>query len=71
MSAEAALLKANIDADVREIESLYERLENYADAPATELDPQRIVIVITQAQRLQKIYQSDFKEFKAFLDSLN
>ena len=154
MNAQAALLKANIDADISEIESLYERLENYADAPTTteqailagyylhnlynafeniclnvaktfenqiddrsqwhtvllkrmtldveglrpkllsteayqcldelrrfrhlfrnaytiELDPQRIVIVITQAQRLQKIYQSDFKEFKAFLDSLN
>ncbi|ASC72510.1 hypothetical protein XM38_034680 [Halomicronema hongdechloris C2206] len=35
MNPQAALLKANIDADVREIESLYERLANYAAALTT------------------------------------
>lgn len=36
MNFQAALLKANIDADIREIESLYERLANYATATTTE-----------------------------------
>ncbi|NJN21473.1 MAG: hypothetical protein HC812_10190 [Leptolyngbya sp. RL_3_1] len=35
MNPQAALLKASIDADVKEIESLYERLANYADALTT------------------------------------
>ena len=35
MNPQAALLKANIDADTKEIESLYERLANYADAITT------------------------------------
>jgi hypothetical protein len=36
MNPKAALLKASIDADIREIESMYERLVNYASATTTE-----------------------------------
>jgi len=36
MNPQAALLKASIDADIREIESMYERLVNYASATTTE-----------------------------------
>jgi hypothetical protein len=152
MNSQAALLKASIDADIREIEVLYERLANYATAATTEqviiagyylhnlynafeniclnvarafenqvddrsqwhavllkrmtldieglrpklwstevhqcldelcrfrhvfrnaytreLDPQRIAIVISQAQRLQNLYKADLDQFKAFLNSL-
>ena len=35
-----------------------------------ELDPQRIAIVIVQAQRLQALYRSELDRFKGFLDSL-
>ncbi len=153
MNPQAALLKANIDADLREIESLYARLSDYATATTTEqailagyylhnlynafeniclnvskafenqiddrgqwhaillrrmtldveglrpkllsdevyqcldelrrfrhvfrnaytieLDPQRVAIVIAQAQRLRNSYPPDIKRFKAFLDSLS
>jgi hypothetical protein len=152
MNSQAALLKASIDADIREIEVLYERLANYASATTTEqaivagyylhnlynafeniclnvartfenqvddrsqwhavllkrmtldveglrpkllstevyqcldelrrfrhvfrnaytseLDPQRIAIVISQAQRLQNLYKADLDQFKVFLNSL-
>lgn len=152
MNPQAALLKASIDAEVREIEALYERLADYAEATTTEqailagyylhnlynafeniclnvaktfenqisdrsqwhavllkrmtldieglrpqllspdvyqcldelrrfrhvfrnaytieLDPQRVAIVMAQAQRLRQQYQSDLNQFKAFLDSL-
>jgi hypothetical protein len=153
MNPQAALLKANIDSDVREIESMYDRLGCYANALITteqailagyylhnlynafenicvnvartfenqiddrsqwhalllkrmtldveglrprllstdvyhcldelrrfrhvfrnaytiELDPQRIAIVVAQAQRLQALYNTDLDQFKAFLSSL-
>jgi len=152
MNPQAALLKASIDADIQEIELIYERLANYASATTTEqaivagyylhnlynafeniclnvartfenqvddrsqwhavllkrmtldveglrpkllnaevhqcldelrrfrhvfrnaytieLAPQRIAIVIAQAQHLQKLYKADLNHFKAFLDSL-
>lgn len=36
MNSQAALLKASIDADIQEIEVLYERLANYASATTAE-----------------------------------
>lgn len=153
MNPQAALLKANIDADIQEIESIYERLTQYASATTSEqaivagyylhnlynafenvclnvarafenhiddrsqwhavllkrmtldveglrpkllspesyqyldelrrfrhvfrnaytreLDPQRVVIVINQAQKLQELYKADLSQFKDFLNSLN
>lgn len=153
MNPQAAVLKAAIDADIREIESLYERLSDHTrnlttteqailagyylhnlynafeniclnvarafenqisgsqwhsallkrmtldiesirprllsaevyqcldelrrfrhvfrNAYTIELDPQRMAIVITQAQKLEKLYKTDLSQFKAFLDSLS
>ncbi|MFH7241713.1 MAG: hypothetical protein ACHWZW_02575 [Spirulina sp.] len=153
MNPQAALLKANIDADIQEIEALYGRLSDYANALTTteqailagyylnnlynafenislnvartfenqidnrgqwhssllkrmtldiegirpklwcaeayksldelrrfrhifrhaytiELDPQRMMIVIIQAQHLHHFYQTDLDQFKAFLNTL-
>lgn len=154
MNPQAALLKANIDADIQEIEALYGRLSDYANALTTteqailvgyylnnlynafenislnvartfenqidnrgqwhstllkrmtldiegirpklwcsetyksldelrrfrhifrhaytiELDPQRMMIVIVQAQHLHHAYRADLDQFKAFLDTLD
>jgi hypothetical protein len=153
MNPQAALLKASIDADIREIEALYQQLEIYANALESkeqvilagyylhnlycafenlclnvarafenqiddrsqwhavllkrmtldiegvrpkllsievykcldelrrfrhvfrnaytiELDPQRIALVILQAQRLKELYKPNLDQFKGFLDSL-
>lgn len=153
MNPQAALLKANIDADIQEIEALYGRLSDYANALTTteqailagyylnnlynafenislnvartfenqidargqwhttllkrmtldiegirprlwysetyksldelrrfrhifrhaytiELDPQRMMVVVIQAQRLQRLYRADLDQFKAFLNTL-
>ena len=43
----------------------------FRNAYTVELDPQRLTIVITQAQRLQALYQTDLDQFTAFLDTLN
>lgn len=42
----------------------------FRNAYTIELDPQRIAIVIAQAQRLQALYQTELDQFKTFLDSL-
>jgi hypothetical protein len=45
-------------------------LHVFRNAYTIKLDPQRIAIVIAQAQCLQKLYKADLDQFKAFLDSL-
>jgi hypothetical protein len=42
----------------------------FRSAYTMKLDPQKTAIVITQAQRLQILYPSDFIQFKTFLDSM-
>jgi hypothetical protein len=154
MNPQSALLKANIDADIREIESMYGRLADYINDLTTteqaivagyylnnlynvfenislniaktfennlddrgqwhtallkrmtlniegirpklwqeetyksldelrrfrhifrhaytiELDPQRMTIIMAQAQRLKNLYQADLEQFKSFLDTLD
>lgn len=54
MTPQAALLKASIDADIQEIESLYGRL----------------VPVVDRAERLQTSYKLKLERFKTFLNCL-
>lgn len=152
MTPQVALLKASIDADIREIETLYGRLAQHSDNLATpeqailagyylhnlynafenvclnvakafenqidgeqwhaallkrmtldveglrprllgdetyrcldelrrfrhvfrkaytiELDPQRVALVVNQAERLRKLYPLEFEQFKVFLNRL-
>jgi len=42
----------------------------FRNAYTIDLDPQRIAIVLGQAQRLYTLYRSDLDQFRAFLDSL-
>jgi hypothetical protein len=42
----------------------------FRNAYTIELDPQRIAIVLHQAQRLHPLYRSDLDDFTTFLDSL-
>ncbi|WP_448563130.1 ribonuclease toxin HepT-like protein [Trichothermofontia sp.] len=57
-------------ASYQELDELRRFRHVFRNAYTIELDPQRVAIVITQAQCLQSLYQADLEQFKAFLDTL-
>ena len=54
----------------QELNELHRFRHLFRNAYTLELDPQRIAIVLSQAQRLHPLYKSDLDLFKTFLDSL-
>lgn len=60
------VLKADIEAQVREIETIYAKLEERKHAYAYELDARKIHIVVEDAGKLKVLYR---KDVEAFLDN--
>lgn len=58
------------EASYQELDELRRFRHVFRNGYTINLDPQRIAIVINQAQRLRELYKADLEQFKAFLDAL-